>query len=85
MQGTTNPTIAPVSSMQMMTIDDSQKKNTNPPATLASAHHGVARGLPRYAIWAQSNVTRLMPRPETYPNSWLTTILFGAIQQTQEK
>ena len=32
-----------------------------PTAMLASAHHGVARGDPMYAIWAQSNVRTLIP------------------------
>ena len=64
---------------------DSQKKVTKPIATLASAHQGVARGDPMYAIWAQSKVIRDMPKPLVYPNKWLTVMLFGAIQQTQLK
>ena len=39
----------------------SQKKNTKPAATLASAHHGVASGEPIYAICAQSNVINDIP------------------------
>ena len=63
----------------------SQKKNTMPAAMLSSAHQGVASGDPMYAIWLQSKVRIDIPRPETDPNSWLTTTLFGAIQQTQLK
>jgi len=35
------------------------------------------------AIMLQSKVRRLMPRPLFVPNSALTTMLLGAIQQTQ--
>lgn len=47
------------------------------------AHQGVAKGEPIYAICAQSKVIIDIPRPELYPNNWLTTMLLGAIQQTQ--
>ena len=40
-----------------------QKKKRKPAATLASAHHGVTRGEPMNAIWAQSNVMSDMPIP----------------------
>ena len=40
---------------------NSQKKKTMPNAMFASAHHGVARGEPMYAICAQSKVMRDMP------------------------
>ena len=61
-----------------------QKKNTNPIPTFASAHQGVANGLPIKAIWLQSNVTSDIPKPDVYPNNWLILIFLGAIQQTQE-
>ena len=63
--------------------EDLQKKKTMPNAMLAPAHHGVERGEPMYAIWDQSKVMRDIPRPETVPKSWLTTMLLGTIQQTQ--
>lgn len=44
---------------------------------LASAHHGVARGEPMYAICAQSKVKMDIPRPDAVPNSWLTTTFSG--------
>lgn len=36
-------------------------------------------------IWVQSNVNNPIPRPVDTPNSWLTTLFLGAIQQTHEK
>ena len=54
-----------------------------PNAMFASAHHGVARGEPMYAICDQSKVTSDMPSPLTVPNSWFTTMLSGTIQHTQ--
>ena len=45
----------------------------------------MTNGLPTKEIIAQSNVKNPIPRPDWYPNNWLTTMLFGAIQHTQLK
>ena len=50
-----------------------------------SAHQGTMSGLPIQVICAQSKVKTLMPRPAETPKSWLTTMSFGLIQQTNEK
>lgn len=47
------------------TKNNSQKKNTKPATMLASAHQGVARGDPMYAICDQSKVNKLIPMPWT--------------------
>lgn len=45
-----------------------QMTTTRPVTMLAAAHHGVSKGDPIYAIWAQSKVKGNMPRPEATPN-----------------
>ncbi len=46
-------------------MNNPQKKNAKPTMILASAHQGVARGEPMYAICAQSKVMRDIPIPWT--------------------
>ena len=60
-----------------------QKTKRNAKIVFTCAHQGMTSGLPMYAIMLQSNVKKPIPKPVEYPNSWLTTTLFGAIQQTQ--
>lgn len=57
-----------------------------PKPTLRMAKRGVCSGLPSQDDTpSQSKVMGRIPRPDTWPKSWLTTTLLGAIQQTKVK
>jgi hypothetical protein len=60
-----------------------QKNSTKDAMVLTCAHQGTTSGFVVNEIIDQSSVMTLMPRPETVPNSWLTTTFFGAAQHTQ--